>query len=143
MKPSANIFRLALSVVFGVTCLAALALWIHNDLPARAQDEPVRFVGRNFSDVRPQNPAQPDALAAPSQTTTELSVDDGTFEAAVGVSGGGTPWGVNRLTPTSYPSTITGVAIFFQTQQGLTAGSPITILVGTNPSGGANINNIT
>jgi len=153
MRPSAIRLRLVLSLVFGLGSLGLTALLFQTNFPVRAQDEKTRLTGRNFSDAQSHDPDeaaqqkswadQSGLIAAPSQSTTTLSVDDGTNEAAVGISGGGTPTGVNRLTPTSYPATLTGVSIFFQSQQGLPLASPITVLVGTNPSGAANINNIT
>ncbi len=141
MKSPAGNSRLVLSVVFGLGCFGLMALRLQNHFPVNAQAEKLHLVGKNFSDPQPTARQQP--VAGPSQAITELAVDDGTPEAAVGAMGGGTVTGLNRPTPTSYPSTLTSVLLFFQSQQGLPPASPITILVGTNPSGGPNINNVT
>jgi uncharacterized protein (TIGR03437 family) len=153
MKVSTSQTLLALSGAAGLLFLGLIILFASGDSPVKAQDEKLSLVGKNFSPAQLEEPresspgqaasvAAPNSAAGPAQVVTELAVDDGTNEAAVGASGGGTVWGVNRLTPTSYPATLTGVSIFFQSQQGLSQGSPITVLVGTNPSGSANINNI-
>ena len=137
MKPSVTRSCLVLSAFFGLGLLSMIAQFFPSDFHVTAQDEKPQLVGKNFS---VELPASQNLI--PDQATMELSVDDGTFEAAAGISGGGTVTGVNRLTPTSYPSTINGVMLFFQMQQGLPPASPITILVGTNPTGGTNINNV-
>jgi uncharacterized protein (TIGR03437 family) len=149
MKTLARCIPLVLGIAFGWGCLGLTALFFQIAFPVKAQDETPQLIGKNFSAERPgaqvaAKSDQPGSTTGPAQITTELAVDDGSNEAAIGVGGGGTLWGVNRLTPTSYPSTITGVLLYFQsaTQQGLPLASPITVLVGTNPSGGANINNI-
>src|SRR5205085_12302402 len=101
-------------------------------------------VAHELADVQEKHQSkQTTPSLIPDQIITELSVDDGIPESALGASGGGTITGVNRLTPTSYPSTLTAVTLYFQTQMGLSPGAPITLLVGTNPSGGANISNVT
>ncbi len=148
MKTSANHMPFALSMILGLGCLGLITLLFLTDFPAIAQEENQQLAGKIFSDGGPAaqphaRPDQPGLTTGPSQATTELAVDDGSVEAAVGLSNGGTVTAVNRLTPTSYPATMTSVLLFFQTQQGLPPASPITILVGTNPSGGANINNVT
>jgi uncharacterized protein (TIGR03437 family) len=147
MKTSATYTRLIFGLVFGLWLLGLTALLFPYNSPVRGQGEKIQLAGQNFSDTRSvvltgAQEAQAGSSYSPAQAITELAVDDGMFEAAVGLSGGGTVTGVNRLTPNSYPSTLTGVLIFFQSQQGLPPASPITILVGTNPSGGANINNV-
>jgi hypothetical protein len=72
----------------------------------------------------------------------ELSVDDGSFEKDVGLTGGGTIYGVNRLTPASYPATLSQLKIFFDSGTGVNAGSPITLLAGANPGGGTDISGL-
>ncbi|MDX2030385.1 MAG: proprotein convertase P-domain-containing protein [Blastocatellia bacterium] len=69
----------------------------------------------------------------------ELAIDDGTFETSTGLAAGGNTWRVNRLTPSFYPATMNGVAIFFKEDSGVKVGDPVTILVGKNPDGDANI----
>ncbi|MEN3334181.1 MAG: hypothetical protein V7641_3546 [Blastocatellia bacterium] len=79
-----------------------------------------------------------------SGSASTLSVDDGGLENA----GSGTTF-VNRLTPTSYPATLTQVSIYFHNLVGtsgglpyaLPAGTPINVLVGTKTPGGSIINN--
>lgn len=71
-----------------------------------------------------------------------LAVDDGSFELFSGLGSGGTSFRVNRLTPTSYPAVINGVAIFLPGGSGLRVGDAVTIVAGTNPSGSGNLNGI-
>ncbi|MDQ4122508.1 MAG: M12 family metallo-peptidase [Acidobacteriota bacterium] len=72
-----------------------------------------------------------------------IQVDDGTVESATKAGVTGQPsYYVNRLTPTSYPATLSQVSIEFPSFAGLTAGTPVTILAGANPSGAASIDNI-
>ncbi|MBL8168115.1 MAG: hypothetical protein JNJ50_08170 [Acidobacteria bacterium] len=72
--------------------------------------------------------------------TSELSVDDGSFETAIGLVQGGTSVAVNRLNAGAYPATISAVKIFFSSSSNLQVGQPFTILVGTNTDGNADIN---
>ncbi len=74
--------------------------------------------------------------------TAELFVDDGSFENAIGLTQGGTQTAVNRLTPTSYPATLTGVKIYFRGGQNISTGASFTIQAGANPSGSGNITGI-
>ncbi len=154
MKVSTSRTFLAIICAAGLMFLGLIIPLAPGDSPVKAQDERASLAGKNFSPAQPEarvesSPGQavlvadPNSAAGPAQIVTELFVDDGSAEAAVGITGGGTLWGVNRLTPASYPMTLTHVSILFQGQQGLPRGSPITVLVGTNPSGGANINNVT
>jgi hypothetical protein len=71
----------------------------------------------------------------------ELSVDDGSFESVLGLTGGGTTSFVNRLTPTSYPATVSSLKIFFANFGGLSVGASVSLLVGNNADGDTNINN--
>jgi hypothetical protein len=74
--------------------------------------------------------------AAPTMVT--LSVDGGTFNNLVGFSGVANAEFVNRLTPPSYPATLTALQIYFGNRaNGLAQGQPITLVVLTNPSGSA------
>lgn len=71
----------------------------------------------------------------------ELSIDDGSFENAIGLVNGGTDYVVNRLTPPSYPARLSAVAIFWRNETtGVHPGDSFDVLVGTNPSGSTNIN---
>jgi hypothetical protein len=79
-----------------------------------------------------------------AQATEELAVDDGSFENSIGYpSGDPSAYFVNRLTPRRYPATLTTVRIFFEASPfALASGSPITILVGTNPGGRSRIDGV-
>ena len=76
--------------------------------------------------------------------TTQLVVDDGTFETIAGFPNGtATAYFVNRLTPPSYPATLRSVEIvFFNQPDGLQKGAALNILSGANPSGSINIDNL-
>jgi len=77
--------------------------------------------------------------AAPTNVT--LSVDGGTFNNSVGFSGVANATFVNRLTPPSYPATLTGLQIYFGNRaNGLNPNAPITLVVITNPSGSSEVN---
>jgi hypothetical protein len=82
------------------------------------------------------------AIPLQGRGVEELSVDDGTFETAIGLNIGGKACAVNRLTPTSYPTTLVEVAIFFKGDVNVGIGSPLTVLVGVNPMGGPSIDGI-
>jgi len=71
----------------------------------------------------------------------QLAIDDGTFETSIGANGGGTDYEVNRLTPGSYPATLSRVSVFFPSDAGVQIGQSVRILVGTNPTGSTNIDN--
>jgi hypothetical protein len=76
--------------------------------------------------------------------TTQLVVDDGTFESLAGFpNGSATAYFVNRLTPPSYPATLRSVEIaFFDVPNGLKKGDALNILTAANPSGSINLNGI-
>ncbi len=71
-----------------------------------------------------------------------LGVDDGTDEFSDGLVAGGTSYGVNRLTPTSYPATINAVAIYFPSGEGVQVGDPLTVLAGAHPSGSESLSGV-
>lgn len=81
-------------------------------------------------------------IACPGAPVTMIADDDTLTNL-----GGGTYW-VNRLTPTSYPATLTHVQIYFHADSrsdngvpfALPNNAPITILAGKNTDGNANIN---
>ncbi|GEM_PF-999898 len=75
-----------------------------------------------------------------SSDSLTLSTDDGAFETAIGY-GGSNGYYVNRLTPTSYPATLSAVSIYFAAGS-VQVGDQITILAGANPSGADSINNV-
>ncbi len=69
----------------------------------------------------------------------ELSVDDGVFESASGVSTGGSSYRVNRLTPSFYPATMNAVSVHFPDNNSVKLGDQFNVVVGVNPDGDANI----
>lgn len=73
----------------------------------------------------------------------ELSVDDGSFESAAGVSTGGTSFRVNRLTPMFYPATINAVSIYFPDNASVRVGDQYSVVVASNADGDANIDGVT
>jgi hypothetical protein len=76
-------------------------------------------------------------VAAPTTMVT-LSVDGGTFTNAVGFPGSPIAVFVNRLTPPSYPATLTAVEIYFGNRAtGYPVNAGITLVAATNPSGSA------
>jgi len=117
MKTSATRTPFALSALFGLACLGMSAwLWPTAEL-VNAQSEQSQLPGQEIAETQGKFPVDQLAVKTtpsliPDQTITELSVDDGIPESAVGASGGGTITGVNRLTPTSYPSTLIAVSLY-------------------------------
>ena len=93
----------------------------------------ITVAGQTVTVLQVGCPGSPVTMAADDESLTNL--------------GGGTYW-VNRLTPTSYPATLTHVQIYFhgdtRTDNGvpyaLPANAPITIVAGKNTDGDANIN---
>lgn len=75
-----------------------------------------------------------------SGTAVEIKKDDGVLNFSGG-SFQGRAYYVNRLTPTSYPATLSEVKIFHK-GDGFPAGKAITIISAANPSGSTNINNL-
>lgn len=73
---------------------------------------------------------------------TVLFIDGSAFGNAFGVTGGGTVYVVNRLTPPSYPATLSGASIYFPSNRGVRVGDSLTIFAGKHPSGSTNINGI-
>jgi uncharacterized protein (TIGR03437 family) len=73
---------------------------------------------------------------AGTTSSITLSVDGGTFNGALGLPGADTAVFVNRLTPPSYPSTLTAIQIYFGNRtNGLALNAPITLIAATNPGG--------
>jgi hypothetical protein len=73
----------------------------------------------------------------------ELAIDGGSFQGAVGNTTGGSQYGVNRLTPASYPATLRQVSIYFTSLGGVQAGQNVSLVVGANTSGSSTIDGIT
>jgi subtilisin-like proprotein convertase family protein len=69
-----------------------------------------------------------------------LQVDNNAYNSSDTVLQSAQTYFVNRLTPTSYPATLSQVLLRFDFVQ---AGEPITIVVAPNPTGSTNINNLT
>ncbi|MDQ3801006.1 MAG: M12 family metallo-peptidase [Acidobacteriota bacterium] len=67
-------------------------------------------------------------------------VDDGSFETR-GYAGEGMNYRVNRVTPTSYPATLSEVRIYHPSFDGFPTTKTINIISGANPGGSENINN--
>ena len=73
-----------------------------------------------------------------SNPPTALSIDDGSRES-VNQNGSGAYY-VNRLTPASYPATLTQISIFWDPFQDFPPGTAINVVAGANPGGTTNIN---
>ncbi|MBI3659973.1 hypothetical protein HY230_05820 [Candidatus Acetothermia bacterium] len=86
--------------------------------------------------------------AACTPDTSLLQTDDGSFEQPIGFpNGASTAYFVNRIAPpisARYPFKLQKLEIFFGNRSnGLAVNTPITLVVGTNDSGGSNINGTT
>lgn len=69
-----------------------------------------------------------------------FSIDDGTSEQDLRDQGG-TTVGVNRITPTSYPATLTGIQVWIPSS--IPVGRAITLLSGSIASSQTNVNTVT
>src|SRR5205085_8179363 len=69
-----------------------------------------------------------------------LAVDDGGEEFATSIGSNG--YYVNRLTPPSYPATLTQISVFWDSSQGFPPGTDINLVFASNPTGAANIDGI-
>ncbi len=65
----------------------------------------------------------------------EIAVDDGSFERDSGSTVAGVIYRVNRLTPVSYPATLTAIAIYFSGRGGARVGADFTLIAGHNADG--------
>jgi len=90
------------------------------------------------ADARQSATTEPSGTGSP----TELYVDDSGFESALRSTRGEPESYVNRLTPFSYPATLTGISIFFPSAAP-PVGTPITLLVGSKASGDEEISTTT
>lgn len=77
--------------------------------------------------------------------TVTLAVDDGSYESSVGQpSGNINIYFTNRLTPPSYPATITKIQVYFGgASDELQVGYPVSLFVAQNQGGTASINGLT
>jgi hypothetical protein len=128
-----------------IALLLAALVWLLPVLPAANaarldSSEQAQAAARN-----PLSKGDDSVRIAEAAAVTELAVDDGTFETAVGLTFGGTLLAVNRLTPSNYPATLKEVKIFFRQESfgGVFVGDPLVILSGENQSGGDDIRFIT
>jgi len=98
------------------------------------------FIGSNDAVSASNVSLSGTGVTASSDVT--LKVDGGVFDKVFGFANGQKAAAfVNRLTPSSYPATLKSVQIYFGNRaNGLTAGTPITLIYGSNPSGSANFN---
>jgi uncharacterized protein (TIGR03437 family) len=83
-------------------------------------------------------------VSSTAPTTVTLSADGGTFNNAIGLPGVANAVFVNRLTPPSYPATLTAIQIYFGNRSlGLQVSTPFTLVAGTNPSGSPSFSSAT
>lgn len=101
-------------------------------VPAGAVSGPLTLVKSGCPD------AQTFAFLVCGSVAATLSVDDGVAESS---SGSTISTFVNRLTPPSYPATLTAIQLRFDAVQSVASGTNITLLAGANADGDANIDN--
>ncbi len=123
--------------------LALLCLWLLSSLiwPSPQTGAAAQGTDNTFkanADARQITTTEPSGTGSP----TELYVDDGGFESALRSTRGEPESYVNRLTPFSYPATLTGISIFFHSAAP-PVGTPITLLVGSKASGDGEISTTT
>lgn len=70
-----------------------------------------------------------------------LSIDDGSVNSASAIPTNGVYY-VNRLTPSSYPATLTQVSIFWDPFQSFSPGTAINVVAGANTGGTSNIDGV-
>jgi hypothetical protein len=120
---------------------AAAAFTVDSDtqitatVPAGAATGPITIGKPGCPDFQTAN-----FISCPSPPVT-LQIDDGSFESAEGQGAVGyMVYRVNRITPASYPATLSKVLIRFDSSQGLPVGTGITVVAGANIDGDVNIN---
>src|SRR5258708_865707 len=137
-----RLFLLALAVCLAATCGLAIKKGAA-DIKAPGQEQRERKSPETA-------PGAPDLallsrhvdISPDADEQVELKVDDGSFETAVGLTLGGTLYAVNRLTPPSYPATLTSVRLFFRHEQfggGVAVGDPVDVLVAAHENGNDSI----
>ena len=102
-------------------------------VPAGAIFGPITISKQGCADVQTTN-------FSPCNSSFTLQVDDGGIEASAGTTA--LRYYVNRLTPLSYPATLTAIQLRFSTSQNIPAGTALTLRTGVNPTGSTNINGI-
>jgi Putative binding domain, N-terminal/Viral BACON domain len=104
---------------------------ITTTVPAGAVTGPITISKPGCSD------AQTGTFTVAPCAASSLSIDDGSFELFWSISGPTSYW-VNRITPASYPATLTAVSIY---NGDIPAGSNMTVVAGANTDGDSDINN--
>ncbi|HQR34175.1 MAG TPA: putative Ig domain-containing protein, partial [Blastocatellia bacterium] len=102
-------------------------------VPAGAIFGPITISKQGCADVQTAN-------FSPCNSSFTLQVDDGGIEATAGTTS--LRYYVNRLTPLSYPATLTAIQLRFDSFQNIPAGTALTLRTGVNPTGSTNINGI-
>jgi hypothetical protein len=102
-------------------------------VPAGATNGPITVSKQQCPEV------QTPALSLCTNPPVALAIDDGSWETSISF-GQIQTYFVNRLTPASYPATLSQVSISFSTS--IPTGTNVDVLVGTNAGGGTNINNV-
>jgi hypothetical protein len=100
-------------------------------VPGGAMDGPLVLSKPNCEDL------QAGTFSVCSNPPAALSIDDGSRES-VNQNGSGAYY-VNRLTPASYPATLTKVSIFWDPFQDFPPGTAINVVAGANLGGTTNI----
>ncbi len=104
-------------------------------VPAGAVTGPITISKTSCSD------AQTGTFSVFPSPPVTLSVDDGSYENASSFGSSGTVYFVNRLTPASYPATLSQVSLYFASFTNISASTPIIVVAGLNTDGDNNINN--
>jgi len=104
-------------------------------VPGGAMDGPVVLSKPNCEDL------QAGTFSVCSNPPTALSIDDGGVNSDF--SAGNGAYYVNRLTPASYPATLTKVSIFWDPFQSFPPGTAINVIAAANPTGSTNIDGTT
>lgn len=138
----ARLFLLALALCLAVTCGLTIKR-TGADSKVLSQEQEERKPRESASGVPELDLLSRRLGISPEvDDQAELKVDDGSFENAVGLTFGGTLYAVNRLTPPSYPATLTEVKIYFRREQfggGVALGDPVVVLVAAHPDGSDSI----
>ena len=104
-------------------------------VPGGAMDGPLVLSKPNCEDL------QAGTFSVCSNPPTALSIDDGGVNGDF--SAGNGAYYVNRLTPATYPATLTKVSIFWDPFQGFPPGTAINVIAAANPTGSTNIDGTT
>ncbi len=102
---------------------------IRATVPSGAVTGPIQLSKSGCAD------ASSPSFTVSSSPAVSIAVDDGSFESAYTAGG----YAVNRLTPASYPATLSSVSIYFASFTSIQPGASIELLVGSNLDGDSNI----